>query len=59
METFSTYKEAVLQNDEAHRKSIRELDLGPDFRDRQNAFKEVQQEARFWLNELFKNHHAV
>jgi len=53
---LTPYKEAVLQNDEAHQKSIKELALMDDFIDRQNQFKDIQAEAKFWLREIFFNH---
>lgn len=45
------YVRAVRMNDEAHRKSIREID-SEDFGDRQERFREIQQEARLWLRHL-------
>jgi len=49
-----SYRRAVEMNDEAQYKSIHELDR-LEFGDMQEAFKEIQREARMWLNEVFKN----
>lgn len=54
------FRRALDMNDAAHQKTIRELGSMPDIVDhdeRQEVFKEIQREARMWLNEVFKNHH--
>jgi len=49
MNSESQYKEAVLQNDEAHRKTIRDADRVDDM---QARFAEINREAKMWLRHL-------
>lgn len=50
------FRRAIEMNDEAHRKTIREMANGGDTMDRQDVFKEIQSEARMWLRHLYSIH---
>ena len=51
------YQEAVYLNDEAHRKSIREVDYeSTTFGERQKIFADIEKEAKMWLRHLDSIH---
>lgn len=45
------YKQAILLNDEAHRRTIREVCVS-DSVNRQEVFRQINIEARMWLRHL-------
>lgn len=57
MDRIEDYKQAVLQNDEAHQREIRQV-AERDGVIRQDRFKEIQREARMWLRHLAFIHHV-
>lgn len=52
----NAYREAVLKNDDAHRKSIVQVANSGDTQERQEIFKDIHREAIMWLRHLDSIH---